>query len=193
MTRGEPLMPDYDERDDSHEMGIFEDYEGCDSGIDTTPDAVWIPIPFIEGTFSPGDVVRFRTDDELVCLHKPGITDNPDYALTVASVRNLGNPDNLCISGHRQMLTMTDGSIYGGWWFHPKLTERQKHLQWCKDRAMAYIEVGDFRGAITSMLSDIKKNAETEKSAGTLVSVLGLDAIMEGTEEAAREFIQGFN
>lgn len=38
---------------------------------------------------------------------------------------------------------------------------RQEHLQFCKDRALEYLDRGDLNNAATSMMSDMKKHPET--------------------------------
>ena len=40
---------------------------------------------------------------------------------------------------------------------------RQEHLEWCKKRALEYVEVNDLSQAFASMASDLKKHPETEK------------------------------
>lgn len=43
-------------------------------------------------------------------------------------------------------------------------TDRAAHLQWCKNRALEYAEIGDFDNAIASMRSDLKKHPQTDIS-----------------------------
>lgn len=38
---------------------------------------------------------------------------------------------------------------------------RQNHLQWCKDRAIEYLDQDDLNNAATSMMSDMGKHPET--------------------------------
>jgi hypothetical protein len=38
------------------------------------------------------------------------------------------------------------------------MATREEHLALCKERAIALLEAGDMRGAIGSMISDIKKS-----------------------------------
>lgn len=42
------------------------------------------------------------------------------------------------------------------------MIERATHLQWCKNRALEYVEIGDLENAITSMKSDLAKHPETK-------------------------------
>ncbi len=72
---------------------------------------------------------------------------------------------------------------------------RDKHLQWCKDRALEYLDPGaDYspQEAVTSMLSDLNKHPETSLTGGVL-TMLGLKAIQSGDPQEARRFIEGFN
>jgi hypothetical protein len=41
---------------------------------------------------------------------------------------------------------------------------RAKHLQWCKDRALAELDAGSIQNAIASMMSDLRKHKETVDS-----------------------------
>ena len=44
--------------------------------------------------------------------------------------------------------------------------DRKEHLQWCKDRAMVYVEAGDLPQAFTSFNSDMRKHLETQNHTG---------------------------
>lgn len=70
---------------------------------------------------------------------------------------------------------------------------RAEHLQWCKDRALAYIEIGDVNQAFTSMVSDIGKHPETKDH---MAIEVGMMLVMQGLLKDPRkmgEFIRGFN
>lgn len=70
---------------------------------------------------------------------------------------------------------------------------RQSHLEWCKKRALEYVDVDDLNGAYASMISDLSKHSETEKHVGR---ELGMTLLMNGklnTAEEMRNFIEGFN
>ncbi len=69
---------------------------------------------------------------------------------------------------------------------------RQEHLQWCKDRAMEYVEKGDYQNAVASMLSDLGKHDDTKKSAETC-GMLGIMTLMNPSRDSVAKFIQGFN
>ena len=70
---------------------------------------------------------------------------------------------------------------------------RSEHLEWCKQRALAYVDAGDTGQAFASMGSDLDKHEETRGHAGIL---LGMTMLMSGHLDGAtemREFIKGFN
>jgi hypothetical protein len=72
-------------------------------------------------------------------------------------------------------------------------TSRKQHLEWCKRRALEYVDVGDLRNAYASMASDLSKHPETE---GHAAISLGMMLMMSGqlsTKEEMRSFIEGFN
>ena len=71
--------------------------------------------------------------------------------------------------------------------------DRAEHLQWCKDRAAAYLDSGDVVGASSSMLSDLRKHPDTEEHAGIQLTIMLLMAGHLGTVEAMRRHIDGFN
>lgn len=70
---------------------------------------------------------------------------------------------------------------------------RAEHLDWCKRRALEYVDHGDVQQAMTSMLSDLRKHPETEKHPGLM---LGAQLMFGGhlsTVDEVRKFIEGFN
>lgn len=70
---------------------------------------------------------------------------------------------------------------------------RSEHLQWCKDRALEYVDAGDLQQAFASMGSDLNKHPET---AGHIGIQLGVGLMMIGdlnTSDKMRKFINGFN
>ncbi len=70
--------------------------------------------------------------------------------------------------------------------------DRQEHLNWCKQRALKYLDNNDVENAVTSMLSDLGKHDET-KDIGTKLAGLGMMHIMNRDARGARSFIEGFN
>lgn len=74
-------------------------------------------------------------------------------------------------------------------------TTRAEHLQWCKDRALAYIDAGDVQNAFMSFASDVTKHPGTVGIRDT-ISFLGMPLLMAGllnTPEKMREHILGYN
>ena len=70
---------------------------------------------------------------------------------------------------------------------------RKEHLEWCKKRALEYVDMGDSSQAYASMLSDMRKHEET---ANHVALELGVMMIMGGqlsSPEKMRDFIVGFN
>lgn len=71
---------------------------------------------------------------------------------------------------------------------------RDEHLKLCKQRAMKYVEVGDFNNAVTSMLSDLSKHPETEASSKGVLAQLGIFELLHSpTREKITKYVQGFN
>ena len=71
---------------------------------------------------------------------------------------------------------------------------RAEHLKWCKDRAMEYVQRGDYNQAVTSMLSDLSKHPETKASSGGILAQIGMMELMTGpNKEKITKYIQGFN
>lgn len=73
-----------------------------------------------------------------------------------------------------------------------KIMDRTEHLNWCKDRALAYVDAGDNQQAMSSMISDLSKHKDTENSAKIGFS-LGMFAMQSGSTCEMRRFINGFN
>lgn len=72
---------------------------------------------------------------------------------------------------------------------------RQEHMDWCKKRAMEYVEQGDLLNGVTSMMSDLDKHPETRDKGGAL-AMLGLLAMQQaqsGDRESVKRYIEGFN
>lgn len=69
---------------------------------------------------------------------------------------------------------------------------RQEHLEWCKKRALEYLDKGDVTNAVASMMSDLSKHPETETK-NPFLNQLGLMAAASGDVREARRFITGFN
>jgi hypothetical protein len=67
---------------------------------------------------------------------------------------------------------------------------RDEHLEWCKKRALEYLDRGDIQNAVTSMLYDMDKHPETKVIEPLFM--LGMQTIIDRNAEAARRFIVGF-
>ena len=73
------------------------------------------------------------------------------------------------------------------------MESRETHLNWCKERANQYIEMGNLQEAFASMMSDLRKHPSTEMHPAIM---LGMQLLMTGnlsTTEQMRHFINGFN
>lgn len=73
------------------------------------------------------------------------------------------------------------------------MTTEAEHMQWCKDRALAYVERGDLTNALASMASDIRKHPGTDNGANaTLLAMLGVQAVVNNDTAGMRRLIEGF-
>lgn len=70
--------------------------------------------------------------------------------------------------------------------------DRSEHLQWCKDRALEYLNRGDLNNAATSMMSDMKKHPETANYPAVLDQLVMLE-LMNRNADGVRRWIEGFN
>ena len=70
---------------------------------------------------------------------------------------------------------------------------RSEHLQWCKDRAMEYVDRGDVTNAYSSMCSDLDKHVETKNHPAISLGMGLMVGGMLSTVEEMRKFIEGFN
>ncbi len=70
---------------------------------------------------------------------------------------------------------------------------REEHLQWCKERALAYCDREDYRGAWASMCSDLGKHPETKGHPDIALGMQQLLRCMALNNAASmRRFIEGF-
>lgn len=75
---------------------------------------------------------------------------------------------------------------------------REEHLKWCKDRALEYLEPGQYFNiddAMASMASDLGKHEETRHHVNMTVPLM-FQLRMAGqlnTAAEMRKFIEGFN
>ena len=70
---------------------------------------------------------------------------------------------------------------------------REEHLQWCKTRALEYVDVGDVQQAFASMASDLGKHSETAGHPGIELGMMQMITGMLSTPGDMRRFIEGFN
>lgn len=74
-----------------------------------------------------------------------------------------------------------------------EIITRAEHLQWCKQRALEYVDRGDLPTAYASMVSDLGKHPETRNH---FAIPLGTSLLLGGHLEnkfQMRNFINGFN
>ena len=70
---------------------------------------------------------------------------------------------------------------------------RAEHMEWCKKRALVYVDMGDLTQAWASMASDLRKHPETEKHSGIALGMALLMSDQLDAKDAMRKFIEGFN
>jgi len=70
---------------------------------------------------------------------------------------------------------------------------RAEHLEWCKQRALEYVDRGKLGDAMASMCSDLKKHPDTESHPAMALGVIMMVNGELGSEHTMREFINGFN
>ena len=69
---------------------------------------------------------------------------------------------------------------------------REEHLNWCVQRACEYLDAGDSKNAIASLISDLSKHPETKDHPGIK---LGMGMLLIGQLKSVpemRHFIAGF-
>ncbi len=70
---------------------------------------------------------------------------------------------------------------------------RQEHLDWCKQRALEYLDNGDWHGGLASMLSDIRKHPETQDHPAVPLAAILMFSGQLNDVKSVRDFILGFN
>ncbi len=68
---------------------------------------------------------------------------------------------------------------------------RTEHIKWAKQRALAYVDAGDYNNAVSSMLSDLSKHEETRNLGNAFIGMAGALEIRRGPD-AVRHWINGF-
>lgn len=67
---------------------------------------------------------------------------------------------------------------------------RQEHLDWCKQRALEYVEANSPVQAFASMASDLRKHPETEGLLSADFLSRGQEAALAGNDEI-RAWLEG--
>jgi hypothetical protein len=70
---------------------------------------------------------------------------------------------------------------------------RQEHLDWCKQRALEYVTLGNLPAAWTSFTSDMGKHEETRNHSALELGSIMLFGGQLNTQAKMCEFINGFN
>ena len=71
--------------------------------------------------------------------------------------------------------------------------DRTEHLQWCKDRALEYVRLGDLDQAIASFQSDMRKHAETANHSALELMTMMMFGGQLSTSTDVEKFINDFN
>ena len=70
---------------------------------------------------------------------------------------------------------------------------RVEHLQWCKDRALKYVEAEDFIEAFNSFQSDMNKHEETKNHIALELGVMLYFGGHLNTKKEMINWIKSFN
>lgn len=70
---------------------------------------------------------------------------------------------------------------------------RAEHLEWCKRRALQYVDAGDVQQAFASMGSDLNKHPDTRNHSGMELGMMLLMGGQLSRPDQMRRFIEGFN
>ncbi len=69
---------------------------------------------------------------------------------------------------------------------------RESHVAWCKSRALPYIDAGDLKGALMSMVADLGKHQDTQGHIGITMGLMDMRGGKLNSADEMREFINGF-
>jgi hypothetical protein len=74
-------------------------------------------------------------------------------------------------------------------------TERWEHTNWCKERALVYVDKGDLTNALASFASDINKHPRTadDPTIKMILVRLGVRCVRNNDAAAMRKLIEGFD
>ncbi len=70
---------------------------------------------------------------------------------------------------------------------------RNEHLQWCKDRAVEYVNMGDCDQAKASFMSDMRKHPETQNHPALQLGAMLMFGGQMDTLLETKKWILGFN
>ncbi len=70
---------------------------------------------------------------------------------------------------------------------------REEHLEWCKERAMEYVDSGDLQDAWASMASNLGKHDGTKDHPAIMLGMMMLMGGNLSTAKKMKQFILGFN
>ena len=70
------------------------------------------------------------------------------------------------------------------------MRSREEYVEGCKQRAREYLDRGDIKEGITSMLSDMSKREDTKPNGSLLL--YGMRLIMTEDSRLARRFVESF-
>lgn len=71
----------------------------------------------------------------------------------------------------------------------------EEHLEWCKKRALEYLDAGELANAFASMGSDLSKHPETalhDTPTGNVLMELGMLHVINHDARELRRWIEGF-
>lgn len=68
---------------------------------------------------------------------------------------------------------------------------REEHVAWCRQRALEYLNRGDVKNAVASMMSDINKHPDC--GVPDMIHMFGMMAVNKNSVYDARRYIEGFN
>lgn len=70
---------------------------------------------------------------------------------------------------------------------------RAEHLEWCKKRALEYVNKGDLKEAFASFQSDMTKHPETDGHSALELGTMLLIGGHLSNNKQMRDWITGFN
>jgi hypothetical protein len=68
---------------------------------------------------------------------------------------------------------------------------RDERLAWCKRRALEYVDAGDLRHAVASIVSDLKAHPDTDNPALNGLAI-GMMYVKDGDKAAVQHWIERF-